>query len=132
MEETGNPVLSPVPQEGDLVLAEYRSGAPAILLRPGRVPALFCGTTAVPPELYRAFAAYAGVHLYTDRPAYVQRRGNYLSICAPEDGLYEINPGENCKTVDLQNGKTVGTNSKFHLSLKKGECRIFKRIEIRP
>lgn len=132
MEETGNPVLSPVPQEGDLVLAEYRSGAPAILLRPGRVPALFCGTTAVPPELYRAFAAYAGVHLYTDRPAYVQRRGNYLSICAPEDGLYEINPGENCKTVDLQNGKTVGTNSKFHLSLKKGECRILKRIEIRP
>ena len=88
--------------------------------------------TAVPPELYRAFAAYAGVHLYTDRPAYVQRRGKYLSICAPEDGLYEINPGKNCRTVDLQNGKTIGTNSKFHLSLKKGECRILKQIEIRP
>ncbi len=107
MEETGNPLLSPVPQEGDLVLAEYRNGAPAILLRPGRVPALFCGTTAVPPELYRTFAAYTGIHLYTTRPAYVQRRGNYLSICAPGNGLYKVSPRENCRTVDLQSGKKL-------------------------
>ena len=73
--ESVDPVLSPVCRNGDIVLAEYLDGAPAVVLRPGKVPALFCGITDIPAGLYRSFAAFAGIHLYTDRPAYVLRRG---------------------------------------------------------
>lgn len=124
--DQGSPILSPIPQKGDLVLAEYRNGAPAILLRPGKVPALFCGTTFVPPELYRRFAAYAGVHLYTDRPAFVQKRGNFLSICAPERGIYEIDTGTGSDAIDLLSGESAGKGPKIKLFLEKGECRILK------
>ena len=36
VEEEGNPVFSSLPQKGDLILAEYQSGDPAILFRPLR------------------------------------------------------------------------------------------------
>lgn len=124
--EAADPILSPVPRNGDVVLAEYRSGAPAILLRPGKVPALFCGTTLVPAGLYRSFAACAGVHLYTDRPAYVQKRGKYLSICAPVQGHYEINTGTDGAVTDFLSGKTIGSGPKLKLFFNKGETRIFK------
>lgn len=101
------PVLSPVPAKGDIVLARYENDAPAIVLRPGKVPSLFCGTTYIPPELYRLFAEYAGVHLYTDRPAYVKTRGDYIGICAPENGVYKINSGENILPLKLSKGECV-------------------------
>ncbi len=125
-EEKGDPVLSPLPRKGDLVLAEYPGGDPAILLRPGKRPALFCGTTFVPPELYRLFAAYAGVHLYTDRPAYVWTRGDFLALCAPERGEYAVRTGTDGVISDFLSGKTVGRGPEFKLTLGKGECRIFR------
>lgn len=125
-QEFADPILSPMPEERDVVLAEYGSGEPAILLRPGKVPSLFCASAMIPAELYRRFAAYAGIHLYTDRPAYVQRRGAYLSVCAPVDGEYEINTGLREELRDAFSGETIGKGPKVRLPFRKGETRIFR------
>ena len=102
------PVLSPIPQPGDIVLSEYTDGHPAIVLRPGKIPALFCGTPVIAPILYRRFAEYAGIKMYTDRPAYVLTNGNYLSICAPEDGVYKVNTGWSGEIIDALETKSLG------------------------
>lgn len=124
--ETADPILSPVPEAGDIVLAEYENGSPAILLRPGKNPALFCGTTIIPSCLYRRFAEYAGAHGYTDKPAYVLRRGEWLSICAPEDGTYEIDTGMEGSVIEFPIEKIWGDGPQIKLFFKKGETRIFR------
>ncbi len=124
--EPVDPVLSPVPRDGDVVLAEYRNGAPAVVLRPGKVPGLFCGTTDIPAGLYRSFAAFAGIHLYTDRPAYVLRRGEWLSVTAPEQGFYRISTGTGGGIVDFFSGRKLGTGPEIRTFFRKGENRIFR------
>ena len=101
------PVLSPIPQKGDIVLARYENDEPAILFRPGKVPALYCGTSHIPAELYRLFAKHAGVRLYTDRPAYVKTRGDFIGICAPEAGEYKVSLKSGIKSLNLQKGECV-------------------------
>lgn len=121
---TAGTVYSPVPQAGDLILATYGTGEPAAVFRPGGTPALFCGSPLVPPELYRAFAVRAGVHLYTDKPAYVMRRGPYLSICAPEAGEYVIDTGKHTRIVDSFSGEAIGTGPKIRRLFRKGETAL--------
>ena len=100
-------MLSPIPEKGDIILARYENDEPAVLYRPGKVPALFCGTSHIPAELYRLFAKYAGVKLYTDRPAYVKTRGNFIGICAPESGSYNVSVNGKVLNLKLQKGETV-------------------------
>lgn len=119
------PAFSPIPQVGDVILATFPNGEPAVVFRPGKIPALFCGSHLIPPELYRAFASHAGIHLYTDRPAYVMRRGPYLSICAPEAGEYVIDTGRRSRAVELFSGQTCGTGPKIRRQFRKGETAIF-------
>jgi len=121
------PVLSPIPHLGDIVLAEYADGQPAIVLRPGKVPALFCGTPIVASVLYRRFAEYSGIKMYTDRPAYVLANGNYLSICAPEDGVYKINTGWSGEIIDGIEKKTLGLGPSIKLSLHKGQIVLLRK-----
>ena len=124
--DSARPTLSPVPRPGDRVLAEYGDGTAAIVLRPEPVPALFCGTTAVPPELYRAFAKYAGLHLYTDRPAGVLVNGDRLAVIAPEDGVYVVDTGGSGPVTDLLSGRELGNGPKVKLDLKQGDVALLR------
>lgn len=97
------PVLAVRPEKGDAVLAVYRDGNPAVVLRPGKAPQLFCGTTELPVALLRHMAKLSGVHLDTDRPANVYANGDFLAVSAPEEGVYRIGS----KQIRLEKGETV-------------------------
>lgn len=125
--QTVSPLLSPVPRPGDTVLAEYPDGRPAIVLHRGRVPVLFCGTTTLPPALYRYMAKLAGVHLYTRKDATVYANGPYVGVCAAEDGPLELDVGSSGPIRTEPESSFRGNGPVLKLNLKKGETLLFRR-----
>ena len=97
------PRLAVRPEKGDIVLATYRDGKPAVVLRPGTAPQLFCGTTELPPPLLRHMAELSGVQIFTDRPANVYANPHFRAVNAPEDGIYRA--GE--RQLHLKKGETA-------------------------
>ena len=122
------PTLSPIPKNGDRVLASYSNGLPAIVLRPGKYPSLFCGGSTIPSVLYRHVARMAGVHLYTDKDANVYANGRYVAVSAAQDGELTLNVGASGKLWDEFASKSLGYGPKLKLKLFKGETRLI-RIE---
>lgn len=122
------PVLSPVPVAGDSVLAVYSDGSPAVVLRPGKHPNIFCGTTTVPVELCRYLARLAGVHLYTEQNAGVFANQDFLAVYAPEDGLFQVDTGFSAEYRDALSGRTLGKGPHLKLQMKKGETVVFEKI----
>ena len=62
--------FSPVIEAGDIVLAKYETGDPAVVLRKtGKYPQMFFGITSLNVELLRYMANECGIHSYTKQPA---------------------------------------------------------------
>lgn len=121
-----HPTLSPVPENGDLVLAKYANGAPAVVFRPGIVPSLFCGTTVIPPPLYRIIAKAAGVHLYTERDAYVFANGYMIALSVPVAGSYRIDFGRTITMTEVFDKSIHSNVSQLQLDLKPGNMKIYE------
>lgn len=124
--EPVTPLFSPV-ASGDEVWATYTDGSPALAVRrTNRGVEAFIGLPQLTPELVRALAKLAGVHLYTEGKASVWATDGYLSFQAHEAGPLTINVGRKVAVSDACDGRHLGTGPKVTLEVKQGETRVLK------
>jgi len=125
--DTYKPVLSPVPEAGDVVLANYLSGEPAVVLRknPSGAPQVFCGTYQVPRELVRAVAAAAGVHFYAPMGSAVYTNGRDIGVYAMKEGAVEVTPKTPGSFTDYFTGRKFAGPS-FVIPMRKGETVLLR------
>jgi hypothetical protein len=108
-------------------LATYADGSPAVALRTSDAGIdVFVGVPKLTPELVRALAKLAHVHLFTEGPATVWAAENYLSFQALEAGDLAIDTGKSGPVIDALDGKPLGEGPKVTLPVKKGEVRVLK------
>ena len=122
------PLLSPVCKKGDIILAKYSNGLPAVVCRKeaGKKPQIFCGTAAVPMELYRYAAKMAGVHIYTEQPASVFANGAYAIVSSTTQELHTLDFKTNQKIYDAQTDEYLGTGPVIKLDMKKGDSKFIR------
>lgn len=119
--------LFSVTASADETLATYSDGTPAVALRrSGKGTDVFVGVPQLTPELVRALARMAGVHLFTEGKASVWAAEGYLSLQAHEDGPLVISTGKQGVVVDALDGRLLGNGPRVTLSLKQGETRVIK------
>jgi len=122
-----NPLLSPIPQKGDVVLARYESGDPAVLLRQsGNFPQMFVGAPEIPTELYKFMISLSGAHVYTNDPASIYANGKYISVAALEDGDVHLNIPSDQDVFDALTNKKLGTAPHLTLPLPKGTALLLR------
>lgn len=125
--EYAMPLLSPIPESGDIVLAKFENGLPAIVLRKsGKHPQLFCAVPEIQTELYRHMAGLAGAHVYNKQGAVVYANGAYVSVVAVEDGEYEIDLGRDGAVYNALSGNKLGSSRTIALKMRKGDCRFLR------
>ena len=116
--------LFSVEASADETLATYGDGTPAVAVRRSETGVdVFVGVPQLTPELVRALAKLAGVHLFTEAKATVWAAEGYLSLQAHETGPLVLNTGRQGKVFDGLNGKVLGDGPEVTLTLKKGEVR---------
>ncbi len=121
-----NPLLSPIPEDGDIVLAQYSDGSAAVVLRNGEYPRLFVGVPEIPIELYKHMINLSKVHVYTQDKACVYANGNYISVTALDDSKVNLNIPSNKDVYDAIEWKKVGTAPNVSLDMKKGDALLLK------
>lgn len=127
--KTVNPVFSPVPEPGDVVLAYWRDlwGVPSIVFRPaknGKPFSVFCGAVDLPSSVIRAYARKAGAHIYSSRNAGIHKGKDFTAITASEEGLYDLNVDGKEEWFDAYTGKSLGFGPQLKLNLDKGETVV--------
>ncbi|MGE5609811.1 MAG: hypothetical protein ACM359_11190, partial [Bacillota bacterium] len=113
-------------------LATYSDGTPAVAVRQSEKGIdVFIGVPQLTPELVRALAKMAGVHLFIEGKASVWAAEGYVSLQAHEAGPLILNTGQQGKVIDALDGRMLGIGPEVTLTLKKGEVRVVK-YETRP
>jgi hypothetical protein len=108
-------------------LATYADGSPAVAMRrSAKGVDVFVGVPQLTPELVRALARPAGVHLYARGAATVWAAEGFVSFQAHEAGPLVIDTGRKGRVVDALDGKVLGEGPEVTLTLKKGEVRVLK------
>lgn len=121
------PAFSPIPQKGDVVLANYSNGLPALVMRTsGKHPQFFCGVSVIPIELYRYACKAAGIHVYTEQPAAVFANGAYVSVCATTSETHTVDFATDKNIYDALTNELVGKGPILKFDLKKGEVRFLR------
>ena len=111
----------------DETLATFADGSAAVALhRSDAGNDVFVGVPKLTPELVRALAKLAGVHLFTEGNATIWAAEGYISLQAHESGPLVIDTGKSGTVTDALDGKALGEGSKVTLNLKKGETRVLK------
>lgn len=108
-------------------LATYQEGSPAVALR--RSPRgldIFVGAPALTPELVRACARMAGVHLFTEEDAAVWAAEGYLSVQALQSGPLVIHTGRSRTVRDALTGANLGRGPGITLPMEAGEVRVLR------
>ncbi|MGE5531715.1 MAG: hypothetical protein ACM3VW_06355, partial [Bacteroidota bacterium] len=124
--EPVTPLFAPVATP-DETWATYTDGSPAVAIRrSARGVDVFVGVPRLTPELVRALAKLAGVHLYTEGKATVWAADGYLSFQAHEAGPLTFDVGKKSTIYDALSGKSLGTGPKVTLTVKKGETRVLR------
>lgn len=123
-----DPLFSPKVESGDILLANYPNGKPAVVLR-GKT--LFCPTAGVPYQLYAHMAKIAGVKIYTDSPAAVYANGAYVSITPTElqDGQIRklnIDTHSDSDVFDALTGEKLGEHGKVSIEAKRGRSLLLR------
>jgi hypothetical protein len=112
----------------DETLARYSDGTPAVAVRrSAKGIDVFIGVPQLTPELVRALAKLAGVHLFTEGKATVWAAEGYISLQAHETGPLVLNTGRPGKIVDALDGKALGDGPLVTLTLKKGQVRVIRQ-----
>ena len=123
----GVPLFSPVLQQGDVVLAKYKNGKPAIVVRKsGKHPQIFCGITALSTKLCAYFDSLVGVHSYVDNSAVASANGNYVGFNTTKDGKHTLTLKEEVEVFDVLENKNLGRFKTKVFDLKKGDVKLFK------
>ena len=126
--DTYSPVLSPVVREGDVVLANYLCGEPAVVSRrlSDGASHVFCGTYQVPGELVRGVASASGVHFYAGNGTAVYTNGREIGVYAMKDGAVAVTPKTAGCYRDYFTGR-VFTGATFAVPMRRGETVILQR-----
>ena len=120
-------LFSPILEEGDIVLAKYYTGEPAVVLRKtGKYPQMFCGATIIPQELLRYMAKECGIHSYTQQPASVYANGAYVSITAHTKETHTIDFATNKKIYDVFTGEELGQGPILNFDMDVGEVKFVR------
>jgi len=107
--------------------ARYPDGSPAVAVR--RSPEgidVFVGIPKLTPELVRALAKLAGVHIFTEDNSPVWATEEYISLQAHKEGPVLVNTGRAQPVVDALSGVTLGTGPLLRLEMKQGEVRVLR------
>jgi beta-galactosidase len=119
--------LFSVTASAEETLATYCDGTPAVAVRRSEKGVdVFVGVPQLTPEVIRALAKLAGVHLFTEGKATVWAAEGYVSLQAHETGPLILNTGRQGKVVDALDGKALGDGPEVTLTLKKGEVLVIK------
>ncbi len=108
-------------------MATYKDGSPAVAVR--RSPHgldIFLGVPALTPELVRAFARMADVHLFTETNAAVWAAEGFLSIQAHSSGPLVIETGNSRTVVDALTGAKLGQGPSLAVPMEAGEVRVLR------
>jgi beta-galactosidase len=119
--------LFAVDAQPDETLATYADGSAAVAMRKGERGAdVFIGVPQLSPELVRALAKAAGVHLFAATDVALWAADPYISIHAVQDGPLTIDTGREGPVVDALDGSAVGRGPSVTLNMKKGETRVLR------
>ncbi|MBI4978140.1 MAG: hypothetical protein HZC28_11695 [Spirochaetes bacterium] len=118
------PMLSPVTEGSDEVIAAFSDGKPAIVIRSGKSgTSVFVATTELPQSLLRYIAKRAGVHLYSETDAVVCANGPYIAVHASITGSVTINARGT--VFDAFSNEKIG-GPEVTLDMKFGETRVLR------
>ena len=121
------PLLSPIPRKGDVVLATYKNGKPAIVARmDGKYPQIFCGITVLTTELCGYFGKLAGVHHYVDNNAAASVNGDYIGFNTTKAGKHTLNLKSEAEVFDVLENKNLGRFKTKTFDLNVGDVKLFK------
>ena len=121
------PLFSPALQQGDVVLATYKNGKPAIVVRKtGKYPQIFCGIPALSSKLCAYFDSLAGVHSYVDNSAVATANGKYVGFNTTKDGKHTLTLKEEAEVYDVLEKKNLGRFKTKVFDLKMGDVKLFK------
>lgn len=116
--------VTATPQE---TWATYPDGSPAVVVRKTRGGTdVFLGVPALTPELVRALAKVAGVHVFTEGNSAVWATDDTLSLQAHKAGPVLINTGKPGPIRDALTGKPLGRGPKLGLDFAQGETKVLK------
>jgi hypothetical protein len=119
--------LFSVTASADETLATYADGSTAVAMRRSEKGIdVFIGVPQLTPELLRALAKLAGVHVFTEGNATLWAAEGYLSVQAFETGPLVIDIGKPGLVVDALDNKPLGKGPQVTLTLQKGEVRVIK------
>ena len=119
-----------VTASADETLATYSDGTPAVAVRrSAKGINVFVGVPQLTPDLLRALARLAGVHIFTAGKATLWAAEGYISLQAHESGPLLLNTGRPGNVLDALDGKVLGDGPEVTLTLKKGEVRVLKYAE---
>ncbi|MBP3357268.1 MAG: hypothetical protein J6K91_00025, partial [Opitutales bacterium] len=119
--------FSPVLEAGDIVLAKYETGEPAVVLRKtGKHPQMFLGATVITEELIRYMAKECGIHIYTKQPASVYANGAYVSITAHTKETHTVDFNTNKKIYDVFTGEELGQGPILNFDMDVGEVKFVR------
>ncbi|MDI9584579.1 MAG: hypothetical protein QM473_10205 [Acidobacteriota bacterium] len=111
----------------DDALATYSDGSAAVAVRRSDAGTdVFVGVPKLTPELVRALADIAGVHLFTRGNATVWAAEGYLSFQAHEAGPLTFDTGREGPVFDALDGALLGQGPQVTLDVKQGEVRVLK------
>jgi len=122
------PLFSPKPGKGDVVLAEYDNGKPAIVVRnpEGKRPQIFCGVPQISENLASVFADIAGAHKYVDNRAVATANGNYVAFHTTRDGKHTLTLKKEAEVYDVLEKKNLGRFKTKTFDLKMGDVKLFR------
>ncbi|MCE5238794.1 beta-galactosidase [bacterium] len=107
--------------------ATYADGSPAVVVRRGQAGTdVFLGIPALTPELVRALAKLAGVHVFTEDNSAVWATERYLSIQAHQAGPVAISTGKPGPVRDALDGKALGTGPQVTVQFAQGETKVLE------
>lgn len=107
--------------------ATYSDGSAAVAVRPtANGTDVFVGTPQLNPELLRALARLAGVHLFTGPEAAVWAAEGHLSIQAHRAGPLAVDLGRATTVRDALDGQLVGQGPRITIPFAQGEVRVLR------
>lgn len=106
-------------------LATYADGSAAVAMRRSASGIdVFVGVPKLTPELVRALAKVAGVHVYTEDNSAVWAAEGYLSIQAHKAGPVAIDTGKRAPVKDALEGKPLGQGPRVTVPFTEGEVKV--------
>ena len=112
--------------EGLLIMAPDDGSAAVALRRTDAGSDVFIGPPRLTPEVLRALARLAGVHLFARVDCSVWAAEGIVSVHALTNGPLEIDVGRASKVTDALTGAEAGRGPKIVLPMEAGETRVLR------